>query len=98
MTILVMQSVIVISIMLDKEDTRALVEEVLCKISVSNVCLPGAFISRKRRMYSYTPTPSPGSLLTEVGNLPSAIIANFYNVRRETSDDPARIDRPSKAG
>ena len=73
-----MPNAIVISIMLDKEDTRALVEEVSCKISVSNVCLPGAVISRKRHMYSYTPTPSPRSLVTEVGNLPSAIIANFY--------------------
>ena len=47
MTILVMPSAHVVSIMLDKEDTRALVEEVLCEISVSNVCLPRAVISQE---------------------------------------------------
>lgn len=86
-----MPSAHVVSIMLDKEDTRALVEEVLCKM----FALERLSASGRYQPENATCTPPPGHPLnghsSRIGQskVPSAIIANFY-----TSDEKPPMSPP----
>ena len=80
MTILAMPSAHIVSIMLDKEDTRASVEEALCKMfGLEQLSASGSYQSGNATCTPPPPHPLHGhSSRIEQSKVPSAITANFY--------------------